>query len=68
MEQLSVIQEQKQEAEDNLANQLTATKEELMTAKTTCERLGKELAIANDRLGKWSNEGNWVVEFLDFFS
>ncbi len=47
-----MIQEQKQEAEDSLANQLAATKEELMTAKTTCERLKKELAIANDRLGR----------------
>ena len=55
MQQLSVLQTQKQEAEDRLANELAATKEDLITAKTTCERLKKELAIANDRLGKWSN-------------
>ena len=55
MQQLSVLQAQKQEAEDRLANELTATKEDLITAKTTYERLKKELAIANDRLGKSSN-------------
>ena len=55
MQQLSVLQAQKQEAEDHLANELTATMEELKTAKTTCERLKKELAIANARLGKSSN-------------
>ena len=52
MEQLSVLQEQKQEAEDSLANQLAATKEELMTARANCDRLKKELAIANDKLSK----------------
>ena len=53
MEQLSVLQAQKLEAEESLAGQLVATKEELMTAKMNCERLKKELAIANDRLSKF---------------
>ena len=50
MEQLSVLQDQKQETEDSLASQLAATKEELISAKANCERLKKELANANDRL------------------
>ena len=64
MQQLSMLQAQKQEAEDSLANQLAATKEELITAKTTCERLKKELAIANDRLGKWNN-GYIIINYTE---
>ena len=52
MEQLSVLQMEKQVAEESLANQLAATKEELMTAQVTCEQLRRELAIANDKMSK----------------
>lgn len=69
MEQLSVLQAQKLEAEESLASQLAATKEQLMTAKANCERLKKELAIANDRLGKLgAMKRNGALCAIFFFS
>ena len=52
MEQLSLLQVEKQAAEESLASQLAATKEELLAAQATCGQLKKNLAVANDKLSK----------------
>lgn len=52
MDQLSALQVEKQVTEESLASQLAATKEELLTVKTTCEQLSKDLAIAQRKLCK----------------
>lgn len=52
MEQLSNLQQQKQEVEDTLASQLAATKEELMTERAKFEKLKRQLEIANDKLSE----------------
>lgn len=53
MEQLSLLQTEKQVTEENLATQLALTKEELMSVKADCDRLKQELSIANDKLSEF---------------
>lgn len=50
MEQLSVLQVEKQASEESLASQLALTKENLMTVTTNYELVKKELTAANDKL------------------
>ena len=69
MNRLTMVEQEKQVAEESLTTQLTLAREELMTAQNNCEQLKKELAISNDKLRelKWCVPCEWCSEQM-FFS
>ena len=64
MNRLTMVEQEKQVAEESLATQLTLAREELMTTQNNCEQLKKELAVSKDKLSelRWCVPCEWCSE------